>query len=314
MADGRRNVLLAIDWKRGIDNLKELGCGFIAFYGAEPLEEFAKLPTVVGYAEKVGIHTTVITSGVTDNFFQKLGSLRRKGAKSLSMSFDMVELDKFSRTKMMRALNGLKYFRSFGSIRDVAAIATLNRKNYEALPDMVRDFTKEGIWTFFDLIHADRGQPGTKCKNYPGIDELLFGPDDILGLVKVFRELLELKNQGYLCHTSSQFIGRLVQNGGELLFKYNWNCANEDNFPAWVTVDCTGIVQPCDDFFIPGVLDLNVMDLAKNWKKFCKTWKPVVQEKCPGCAWNTHFDAHLIKRGELPFSDYVHTKGESGQG
>ena len=43
MANGRSNDLSIDQWKKGFDNLKQLGCGFAAFYGAEPLADFNKL-------------------------------------------------------------------------------------------------------------------------------------------------------------------------------------------------------------------------------------------------------------------------------
>ena len=58
MADGRRNTIPLSDIKLGIDNLKQLGCGFIAICGAECLSDFDKLPETVNYIESLGIHST----------------------------------------------------------------------------------------------------------------------------------------------------------------------------------------------------------------------------------------------------------------
>jgi hypothetical protein len=66
--------------------------------------------------------------------------------------------------------------------------------------------------------------------------------------------------------------------------------------------------MPCDDFNIRKVCPIKVHRLADNWTIFKHFWKAQIQSKCPGCLWNTHIDAHLIKEGSLPFSDYVHTK------
>ncbi len=306
MADGRVNSLPLHLWFQGVDNLKYLGCGFIAFYGAEPLLDFNLLPKVVGYAEKSGIHTTVISSGVVANFYEKLDILYQEGARSLSMSFDMVDLDKFSELKTSRAVEGLTYFKNKG-VRDVAAIATLTSKNYTLYPSMVKRMSELGIWCFFDLIHWDRGQPGSKCRNYDGIKDLLFSKEDIEGLVLVLQKVEKLKEEGFLCHSSKAFLRELTKNNCELIRNYNWNCGDEKDFPAWVTIDCNGLVYCCDDFQPRGSSFL-IYDLYNRWEEFGKFWKPIVRKGCSGCCWNTHIDAHLIKRGDLPFSDYVHTE------
>jgi MoaA/NifB/PqqE/SkfB family radical SAM enzyme len=309
MTDGRRNNYLTLaQWAEGIDNLKALGCGFIAFYGAEPLLEFENLRDVICYAEQQGIHTTVITSGVVPHFREKLVDLRAAGLKSLSMSFDIVPIGEGSERKMREAEEHLLFFKKFTGVRDVAAIATLTSKNYMYLPKMVDEMTKSGIWTFFDIIHPDRGQPGTKCRNYPGTEELLFKKDDIPFLQEMFKKLKVQKSEGKLVHVSNVFLDMII-NDTALAINYDWNCGLEKDFPAFLTVDIDGVVMPCDDFFIPGRFggyEIKIYNLAKNWHNF-KKWRTIIRRKCPGCIWNTHVDAYAIKRGDVPFSDYVHT-------
>lgn len=308
MADGRRNSLILDQWKLGFDNLKQLGCGFAAFYGAEPLADFDKLPEVVGYAESIGIHTTVITSGAIKNLKKKIDILYNNGAKSLSMSYDIVGLDQSSKIKTNKAIEHLLYFKEKGNIRDVAAISTLTRSNYKQFLTSVKILSKLGIWSFFDLIHDDRKQPGSKCKHCPITNELIFKKEDNPSFVNFLYSLKKLKDQGFLCHPSHGFMDLLIQDPSKLQ-TYNWNCAQEKGFPAWVTVDCDGTVYPCDDFQPKISFPIPVYKLYDQWNLFCRTWKPIVKNICPGCLWNTHIDAHFIKQGKQPFSDYVHTKG-----
>lgn len=306
MADGRKNSPSLKQWQIGIDNLKKLGCGFVAFYGAEPLSDFGKLPETVGYSENQGIHTTVITSGGVPDFFDKLVVLKKYGAMSLSMSYDVVGLDNSSRVKTNKALEGLNYFKELGPFRDVAAIATLTKKNVFFFPDAIRRLTAESIWFFFDLIHVDRGQPGSKCRSFLGQEKLVFGDSsDIFKLRKILSEIFFLKEQGYLCHASRQFIDLIRFQDG---LQYDWHCGRHLCFPSWVSVDCDGEVGCCDDFR-PWVSDdqkIFIWELFDRWEEFKMYWKRKVMD-CPGCLWNTHIDAHLIKQGKLLFSDYVHT-------
>ena len=305
MADGRANSLTLGQWKLGFDNLKQLDCGFAAFYGAEPLFDFDKLPEIVGYAESIGIHTTVITSGAIKKLKEKLDILYYNGAKSLSMSYDIVALDSSSKVKTNNAIKNLLYFKDKGNIRDVAAISTLTRTNYKYFLKSVEILSDLGIWSFFDLIHDDRKQEGSKCKSSTITKELMFKEGDNSYFIDFLYKLKNLKKQGYLCHSSYGFMDFIIQNPSRLQ-TYNWNCANEEGFPAWVTVDCDGIVYPCDDFQPVISVSIPVYELYNQWELFCQIWKPIVAARCPGCLWNTHIDAHFIKQGKQPFSDYVH--------
>lgn len=306
MADGRGNNISAVEWKKGIDVLKNLGCGFIAFYGAEPLVEFDSLPGVVGYAESQGISTTVITSGAVSKFRDKLDVLHSAGARSLSMSYDMVPLGEGSKQKTLRAVENLLYFKSKPNVRDVAAIATLTSTNFNVFPQMAEYMSDKGVWSFFDMIHWDRGQQGTKCKNFLGIDNLKFDRLHVLDLIEMLRKVVALKDQGALVHSSNHFMNMLIKNP-ELVLSYDWNCADESNFPAWITIDVDMSVYPCDDFQPRGTRRFDLLNLHDEWNKFCEYWKPIVRRSCPGCLWNTHIDAHAIKAGSLRFSDYIHT-------
>lgn len=309
MATGRNNIQSLERWIRGIDNLKELGCEFIAFYGAEPLQDFHCLDLVVGYAEMKGIKTTVITSGLAPSTDDKIDRLYRAGLRSLTMSYDMTPISKKSWPKSQGAIARLEDFRQRPYVRDVAAVVTLTSRNYIYLPDTIEELSAKNIWTFFDFIHCDRGNPGTKCRNYNGIDDLMFSENDLHFLLPILEEVLRMKQTGYLCHTSEAFINMIRENDGERLFNYDWNCAEHECFPSWVTIDCDGTVFPCDDFQpkVPN-FRIHMTELAKRWDEFCTVWGEAVRDLCEGCLWNTHIDAHLIKQGSLPLSDYVHSE------
>ena len=313
MQDGRSNDYPLDKWIEGVHQLKELGCGFIAFYGAEPLVEFAKLPTVIQCAESLGIHTTVITTCQVPNVIEKFRTLIDHGLRSLSMSYDIIPLDKSSERKMKNTLAYLDLFRNMcPDLRDVAAIATLSRVNFEALPRMVRDMSARGIWTFFDFIHPSRGITSSKCRDTPQTANLLFRKEEYPKLLKVLEEVQELKESGHLVHSSRPFIEGMklrLELNGEL---YDWNCSESEVFPSWVTVDCDGVVRPCDDFYWTGAMynesvdKIHLHELVKKFDQFSRHQRVFIASYCPGCCWNTHIDAHCIKHGTLPFSDYVH--------
>ena len=313
MVNDKENTMTRDEWYRGLDNLKELGCEFAAFYGAEPLYDFGFLPEVVGYAEKIGIYTTVITGGLASGKVtcNKLRLLKEGGATSLSVSYDLKTEEDSSIIKSNRALPMLKTFRGDCGVqlRDIAAITTLTRKNLPFLFKSIKDMTAEGIWTLFDFIHWDREQLGSKCKG--SAKGLRFVKDDVEQVIDTLKAIMNLKALGYKVHTSQYFVD-LIEKNPELLLNYNWNCAASkynDVFPSWVTVDCDGKVRPCDDFDPPNVSSCRIDDLTEaKLKELSLLWKKEILLGCPGCLWNTHIDAHAIKLGEVPFSDYVHTE------
>lgn len=313
MANGREHSGSLEEWKEGFDNLKNLGCSFSAFYGAEPLIDFADLPEIIEYSEKLGIKTTVITSGVTTHLSDKLPVLYRHGLRSITTSYDHNIDDRYSIEKTSRSLEVINKFRALGPVRDVAVVVTLTKKNFRYLPQIIANMTHAGIWTFFDLIHKDRGQPGSKVKDSKETKDLYFTTEDLPALVRILNEALTMKNQGYMFHASKTFLEtlKLVVSlqmqlvGGS---PYMWNCSDYDCFPSWVTVDCDGAVFPCDDFQVRegDIPLLKFWDLERYWEFFSNQWKELVKMRCPGCLWNTHIDAHLIKRGLLPLTDYIH--------
>lgn len=313
MVDGRRNTVCLEDWERGLSQLKKLGCSFLAFYGAEPLDDFDKLPEVIFTAELAGMHTTVITSGITSCLDEKLKILYEHGLRSITASYDDVSFDKSSRIKSVQASQVINTFRSFGPVRDSAVVVTLTRDNYERLPDIIKQMSEQKIWTFFDLIHPNRGQAGSKVKD-TDLD-LLFRKEDFPPLIDVLKEVIVLKDQGFLCHTSKQYVetmkiiagyGTALENFTPLSPYLLWNCAVADCFPSWVTVDCDGTVYPCDDFQPKNQTLIKIWEIHDLWDLFSTKWKDVTKNECPGCLWNTHIDSHLVKQGQLPITGYVH--------
>lgn len=305
MVDGRTNIPSLQEWKLGVDELKRLGCQFIAFYGAEPLkDQVEKLAEVIAYAENSGIATTVITSGLVKDFRSKLELLYSHGARSLSMSYDIVPLDRYSEKKSRHTIDSLLFFRSLGLVRDVAAIVTLTRHNFRELPSTIIRLSNLGIWAFFDFIHWDRGQPGTKCKERD--PSLSFTREDLLDLSDILCKVVELKTQEYLCHTSTPFIEMMSRDEFSLLLRYDWNCAKEKGFPAWVTIDCDGYVYCCDDFQSRPTKPFSMLKISSEWEEFSQYWQQQVLSICPGCCWNTHIDACLVKQGRVSINDYIH--------
>lgn len=306
MKNGKENNVSVEDWLHIIHNLKTLGCEFIAFYGAEPLMEFDKLVPVVGFAEKLGIDTTVITAGVVPMVKQKLYKLNAGGARSLSMSYDPNPEDKSMEVKSNKAVELLTYFQKLDNVRDVAAIATLHKHNFRKFPEMVTNMTDLGIWSFFDLIHDNRGQPGTKCANVP--PDLMLTKEDYKDFVSMLEIVLEMKSLGFLCHTTENYVNVIRESIEKTGGLYGWTCCKQPS--SWITIDCDGLVIPCDDFY-PRYGGTDAINLIDNWDLISSyVWPKIVRSHGCHCAWNTHIDAHGIAAGNVKITDYVHGRTE----
>jgi MoaA/NifB/PqqE/SkfB family radical SAM enzyme len=283
--------------------LKKLNCVFLAIYGAEPLEDFEKLPGFVKYAKKLDFDMTLITSGHSSNVYAKLKKLYDSGLRSLTTSYDIVELDKSSKIKSNIAFELLNYFGKLGPVDNLAIVITLTKQNYKLLYKTACEMTSRGIWTFFDIIHPDRGQPGSKSRGKDS--SLLFTKEDLPKLVEQLELMREAKNR-LMIHASSKFFDFLISNPHTLL-SYDWNCADYNYFPSWVTVNCDGLVYPCDDFQIAS-MGIPITQLYEKWNEIEFLWKEKTKTLCPGCCWNTHIDAHHIKEGLVRITEYVHRK------
>ena len=300
MPNGKDNTLSVIDWFTGMEQLKKLDCKFCAFYGAEPLLEFEKLIHVLPYAENIGIDCTLITNGTVSGTKEMLLELNKGGLKSLTMSYDISALDKSSRLKTDLAVRTLSWFKTLKNVRDVAAVVTLTNTNYLFLPTAIKMLSKLGIWTFFDMYHWNRYTTGiSKCSD----QNPLFCFDNHEKLVEILEEVKTLRNKGFLVHNNDSFIDAVKKDK----LSYSWNCAEHKEFPSWLTIDCDGVVIPCDDFQIRNP-KYNITNIYEQFDEFSKYMKNIVQGMCLGCLWQTHIGAVEIKKGTESINDYIHGK------
>jgi MoaA/NifB/PqqE/SkfB family radical SAM enzyme len=259
-----------------------------------------KLAAAVEYSENIGIPCSVITSGVVPDFYAKLTQLIKHGLKSLTMSYDIVPHDSDTKKKSSFAIETLEFFQNnCKNYRDTAAVVTLHRKNYQHLLGVIKYLSEKGIWTFFDLYHYDRGQPGTKVGKLD--PELCFKYEEILELVDIIKAAAKMKEQGYLVHASKSFSDILEQPKYQ---NYRWLCADGDKretFPSWLTIDCDGSVYPCDDFHTNDFpfKEVNVLNISDHFNLWREWWADEVFVHCSGCLWSTHVDSHAIKEERL---------------
>lgn len=310
-------------WKQGFNRLKDLGCSFTAFYGAEPLIEFEGLPEVIKHTTDIGLFHTLITSCVVNNLEEKLTILNKNGLQSITVSFDgHIEslTDTSSKAKTVRGIETLRWYKKTfpNSYRDLAIVFTAHKQNLLQIPEYIKALQNEGIWVFFDFIHPALGRPGSKTKNSGDISNLTFNSNDRNIIIEFANKMLELKKSNrYNIHSSELFLNYIKDNP-EVIINYTWNCTNDNSFPSWVTINNDGQVYPCDDLQPTVDNKIYFWDLNKQkYDEFGEYWKPIVKSCCggekgtKGCFWNTHFDANAIKLGLISVEGYVHTEGRS---
>lgn len=298
-------------WLQGLKALRKLDCEFIAIYGAEPLMDIENLDIFIKEANNLGILHTLITNCSVPDVKDKLKFLVENGGlNSLTVSFDGTENELNDKSSSIKSGNGLEILRwfqkEFPNYRDASVVFTLTKTNIFNILNWIPKLSEENIFVFFDLIHTDIGNPGTKCKNYEGVENLLFNECDKELIIEFGKKLLEMKNTNkYNIHQSYSFINKIIQNP-EIYIKHQWNCALDECFPSWITVDNSGIARICDDFYVKGEKDWYFWNLnLNNFSEFSKYWKEKTLRNCKGCFWNTHFDANRIKEGIENFNEYV---------
>lgn len=295
----------------GARRLRAQGCEFFAIYGSSPLwrDEFRGLPEFVRAAEDMGILTTVIVDGVEKRTKERIDELYAAGMRSLTCSYDGGDEAAGDKHSSLKSGIGLELVRWYadkykGTIRDVELVATVTRRNWEQLLDVVPRLSEEGIWFSFDFLHIDRGHPGTKCK---GQSEGLRFENNATGRSEVSmfaRELLLMQATGARIHQSAEYLQEVVASP-EMVTANTWKCHTAKQFPSWVTIDADGSVLPCDDFWTDRSLKVWEVDDARM-AAFETLYRAEIESKCKGCAWSTHWDAVRIANTGVGFDHYVH--------
>lgn len=307
MNSGEKNSRTVNEWKIGIDNFIRHGASFMAVYGAEPLEDFDKLPEVINYAETNALNVSLITS--YSDYQEKLKTLYENNLKSLTTSYYLDKaFDKSTQIKNDQALKMLNYFQSLdtgcNNIRNVAVIVTVTRNNIKDLVEFVKNMTYRGIWVFLDFLHFKRHSFGTKCsgKYNPKLHTITPFAADRSGWERVsdiMFELADLASLGFLVNMSYPVAEEIKRQKAVA----DWKCEKSSVFPSWITVDPFGNIHPCDDFRCGNEYD--IINFPDDLERLKESWKTKIDRLCKGCLWTTHIQSHAIKHGFLSDNSFI---------
>ena len=284
-------------WMKGIENIRSLGAKFIAIYGAEPLTRPEHLSQVVDKIRSLGMAVTVITALPRSKQMRKL--LDESTLNSVTVSYDaMDDADSDAYSDMHRKTKsnaGWQMLESNPQLDDRAVVATVTSANADQMGEMAARATERGYWFMFDLLHDDTG-PLSKC----GLPGALLPPTAEQGQ-SMAKELLRLKEAGMQIHVSKEYL-ELIINKYDGNPRNLWHCKGEST--GWLTIDADGAIMPCDDW-------QKRYPKARIWDEIDRVdlaaWKDKAVVDCAGCAWNTHWDACAIERGDIEIGSYVHT-------
>jgi len=287
----------------GVHRVIDLGGQLFIIYGASPLYEFEGLPKFIDAIESRGCYSTVIVDGVLPETQQRLSTLYDHGLRSITVSYDTeAAADVSTLSKSRKGLGLARWFRdTFKGLRDVMLVMTLTRKNRRQVMSELPALLAEGFWVCIDLVHPDRGQPGSRCKGDG--EGLVFRSAHVEELREFARSVLVGDTSRVLpVRQWWEVMGRFPRE----MTSFAWKCCDMTSFPSWLVLDCDGTVIPCNDFVPPGEM-LKVWELSEqNLREWEERNIAAVRQRCPGCAWGHYWEGVGVKAGLFSVDRYEH--------
>lgn len=290
-------------WYKGIDNLKLIGCEFIAIYGAEPLTRMNGLPEIIKYQRSVGIEQTIITALHRPKNIRKL--IDEGGLNSLTVSYDLKVTDE---DRMEKSDNGVRLLNDFPEIEDRACVITLMKDNQDIFLNGAKDVLDHGYWLLFDLVHPEyagvdpkTGYNLSKCLG--DVEE--FKPD-VSKVENIINTLIEWKKEGKKIHASLDLLENIKNRytSANGIVRNSYHCGKMDSL-GWVTIGPELQVYACDDWQMEYKYTIDQMISTEKWVEFFEWRKEEALKTCPGCMWNTHYNTHeIIETGNS--GSYIH--------
>ncbi len=289
-------------WYKGIDNLKNIGCEFIAIYGAEPLTRMNGLSEIIKHQRDIGIEQTIITALDKPERIKRL--INEGGLNSLSVSYDLKTDDDDRMEKMQ---NGVKLLEEFPEIDDRACIMTVMKDNQDFVIDGAKEVLDKGYWLLFDLVHP--GFEGKDPKTGYNLSKCI-GDDygaDVDKVTEIINQFIIWKNEGKKIHASVKLLEDIRDNYIKVngVVRDLWHCSKQESL-GWVSIGSELQVYFCDDYQLEYVKKLDEMETKEDWLEFYY-WRQIQSKDCKGCSWNTHYNTNeIIMSGNS--GTYVHNK------
>jgi len=273
------------DWEKVPEKLSQLNIPFAPIYGAEPLLRKVAVAKFVRECRARNIETSVITNATMLDI-KTIRLLKNAGLRSITMSYDGIlgSNRRDVKTKSDKAFSLVEILPTF--FRDVEIVFTLTKDNLDQIIPTVYILSSFGVWSYIEILHPDRRQPGSKCTNT--LNKQLLQPSDKQEVIKILKNLLKAKvNKNIRLHNSVKQLKYFIKNYNKAI-SFKWKCTPG----AWITIDQDGYVFGCDDYQPEDMRKFHILSLNEDWTwdDFVTAWTKALKN-CPGCFWGTHYMA-----------------------
>jgi len=253
----------------------------IIFFGGEPTVR-DDLPSIIKCCVDHGVKHAVISNSMRvlkDSEYAD--KLVEAGLSNWSTSFDGATLglvtDPSVLKKSIQGVDALRMFRDKYGIRDLVTCITVTKKNLEALPDIIQDLTKEGIWSICTPLQC---------------------PLPILSYDYSSGNIADLPSQKQV-EESAQILSFMARSGRFLMHNESgwfdlwpayfrtqtWKCRDKGN----LTIDADGSLRLCVDIAFP--FSMSIWDLYMSYNVERYSDALLKSPPCNGCFWDPAFES-----------------------
>lgn len=293
-------------WVEAFRILKEIGVTFNLILGNEAWllkENLLTLlsSTTVPYA----LYTTCpeplftnyrdkfMSSGVLDNFSVAVDYpiyFLEDKLKNLGTLNDMEQ-------KSYAGFKGLKWVREHYPEIDTQAQFTIHRKNFQMLPQVVKDCNEIGAFMGVNFLHWNKDGNYDFFPTQDVLKEFIFQPDDLPELKEIIEEVQNMPNLIQNIELFTEDIVNLTSMGG--------HCEGDPY--GGPSVDSNGALRTCGYRQGTHCAKLSIFDLPEKLKE----WEEAVRldaQECPGCEWSFPWMYRYWKNRDEKFGEKVLTK------
>jgi MoaA/NifB/PqqE/SkfB family radical SAM enzyme len=265
-------------WKKGIDNLEEIGVKLITFMGGEVTRKKGVEELIEHINKKKKMDYIFLTNGFVSK--EVTEKIIESGVRNVGVSIDRVYYKKPEGKKCstdMKSYQGLKYLmmlKRYG-VKILFANCVVSKNNLSEIVEIYNQLSEEGI--YLNLTPLQWLKYGGK--KFDGV----FKEEDRKGINKVMEELIEIKksSKSTLINSAS-----FLKNVADYSIKQNYKCDSLTMLgfvPDGTLNYCVGQKGELGANKKYNILDVN----KKVLNQFLKEWKKDKDGlSCPGCTFS----------------------------
>lgn len=253
----------------------------IIFFGGEPTIR-EDLPSIIKCCKDNNVKHAVISNSMRVLKDPEYASkLIDAGLSNWSTSFDGALLELVTDVSVLRkSVNGidaLKMFRDKYGIRDLVTCITVTKKNIMAMPSIIQDLTREGIWSICTPLQCPL--PIMRYDYSSGNMEDLPSQDQVENIAQSLSFMA--KSGRFLMHNEPEWF----ETWPKYFRNQTWKCRDKGN----LTIDSDGSLRLCVDIALPFTMSVFDLQMAYNVKRYADVLRK--EPPCNGCFWDPAFES-----------------------